>query len=387
MPDKAPLFPTVQGARDERLDVFRGLALVMIFINHIPGTMWEHWTSRNFGFSDAAEAFVLMSGISAGLAYGNYFRPTAMQAWTGLARVWRRVWTLYLVHLLVTVWALAIAAFFVLAFNLPELLHRNAVNWFFEQPLGFLVGVPLLSHQLGYANILPLYAVLLFLAPAALILARRSPRVLVALSVLIWLVAAQFRINLPNYPTPGGWFFNPLSWQLLFVLGLLTGVALKDGRRFVPVHFWLQMLASGYILLSLLAVRIEAVGVGLGHSLWLLQEHGAPRWITVFDKTYLHLPRLLHILALAYLLSTLAIARRACAHPTATPLALLGRQALPVFALGSILCFVGQGIKSHTGEDPFIDTTLIAIGLGLQFALAAARQYWPRDAIRTGKHA
>ncbi len=93
----------------------------MIFINHIPGNFWEDWTSRNFGFSDAAEAFVLMSGISAGLAYGNFFRPPVMQFWTGLSKVWKRVWTLYLVHLLVTAWALGIAAFFARAFNLPAL--------------------------------------------------------------------------------------------------------------------------------------------------------------------------------------------------------------------------------------------------------------------------
>jgi hypothetical protein len=341
--------------------------------------MWEHWTSRNFGFSDAAEAFVLMSGISAGLAYGNFFRPPVMQFWTGLAKVWKRVWTLYLVHLLVTAWALGLAAWFVVAWDLPWLIHHNTVNLFYEQPLAFLIGIPLLTHQLGYANILPLYAVLLFAAPLALILAWRSPRALLGLSIALWLIAAQFRINLPNYPMEGGWFFNPLSWQLLFVLGLLTGVALKDHRRFVPVRLWLQLLAGAYLLLAFLSTQFDIVSSNLGHTLWLLQEHGAPRWVTVFDKTYLHIPRLLHILALAYLLSTLPVVRRACASRAAAPRALLGRQALPVFALGSVLCYLGQGIKSHTGQDPVIDTGLILAGLALQYALAYSRQYWPRD--------
>lgn len=381
MPETVTVVGPAGSVRDERLDVLRGLALVMIFINHVPGNMWENWTSRNFGFSDAAEAFVLMSGISAGLAYGTYFRPQGMRFWTGLGRVWRRVWTLYLVHLLVTAWALGIAAGFAVWFDLPGLLHRNAVNLFYEQPLGFLIGIPLLTHQLGYANILPLYAVLLFCAPVALILAWRRPGLLIGLSVLLWLVAAQFRINLPAYPIDGGWFFNPLSWQLLFVLGLLTGIALKQGRRFVPVRLWLQLLAGAYLLLALLAALIGPVGAGLGHTLWILQEHGAPRWITVFDKTYLHLPRLLHILALAYLLSTLPVVRRICSAQVMAPLALLGRQALPVFALGSVLCFVGQGIKTHTGEDVVIDTAIIVTGLLLQYLLAYARQYWPQDKV------
>ncbi|MES2967802.1 MAG: OpgC domain-containing protein, partial [Pseudomonadota bacterium] len=95
--------------RDPRLDVFRGICLVMIFINHVPGNLYEEWTSRNFGFSDAAEGFVLMSGVAAGLAYSMDFRGFS-RFWTGLARVWRRVWTLYLVHILTTVLALGAAS-------------------------------------------------------------------------------------------------------------------------------------------------------------------------------------------------------------------------------------------------------------------------------------
>lgn len=67
--DRAGIAP----GRDARLDMFRGLALLMIFINHVPGTAWENFTSRNFGFSDAAEAFVFMSGVAAGLAYTGGF--------------------------------------------------------------------------------------------------------------------------------------------------------------------------------------------------------------------------------------------------------------------------------------------------------------------------
>jgi len=59
--------------RDPRIDVFRGLALIMIFINHVPGNPYEYLTIRNLGFADAAEAFFLMSGIAAGLAYTPRF--------------------------------------------------------------------------------------------------------------------------------------------------------------------------------------------------------------------------------------------------------------------------------------------------------------------------
>ena len=49
------------------------ICLLMIFINHVPGQYLEYLTSKNFGFSDSAEAFVLISGLSAGLAYGRKF--------------------------------------------------------------------------------------------------------------------------------------------------------------------------------------------------------------------------------------------------------------------------------------------------------------------------
>ena len=128
--------PTPPIARDQRLDMFRGLALVMIFINHAPGTLYENWTSRNFGFSDAAEAFVLMSGIAAGLAYSNAFRSGPL--WPAVARVWARARTLYFVHLVTTLMTLAIFAAAALWFGIDQPLGSNNVGQLFQHPLGFI---------------------------------------------------------------------------------------------------------------------------------------------------------------------------------------------------------------------------------------------------------
>ena len=59
--------------RDARVDALRGLALLMIFIDHVPGNLLSLVTLRNFGFSDAAELFVLLSGFSSMVAYGGSF--------------------------------------------------------------------------------------------------------------------------------------------------------------------------------------------------------------------------------------------------------------------------------------------------------------------------
>ncbi|TIT88604.1 MAG: hypothetical protein E5W55_26220, partial [Mesorhizobium sp.] len=40
--------------RDTRIDVLRALALLTIFVDHVPGTVFENLTYKNLGFSDAA---------------------------------------------------------------------------------------------------------------------------------------------------------------------------------------------------------------------------------------------------------------------------------------------------------------------------------------------
>ena len=78
----------VGSERDLRIDFFRGLALIMIFVNHVPGNMFEIFTSRNFGLTDAAEIFVFLAGYAAALAYG---RGIAEQgAWKGGRRIFVR---------------------------------------------------------------------------------------------------------------------------------------------------------------------------------------------------------------------------------------------------------------------------------------------------------
>src|ERR1700761_4764264 len=86
----APVKPT----RDARVDVFRGLALLTIFIDHIPHNTPALFTLHNFGFSDAAEIFVLLAGYSSMIAYGGLFRRAGAR--TALARIARRCLRIYL---------------------------------------------------------------------------------------------------------------------------------------------------------------------------------------------------------------------------------------------------------------------------------------------------
>lgn len=364
---------TQRPARDPRLDVFRGLALAMIFINHVPGTVYEHFTNRNFGFSDAAEGFVLMSGIAAALAYGALVRKQGLLE--GFHRCVARVFTLYWVHILTTVLALAISAGAARFFGLTSMMETNNVHIFVEDLTGGMIGLPLLTHQLGYLNILPLYCVLLLCAPAAILLGQRSPLALLAGSIAMWFAAGLFRLNFPNFPTPGGWFFNPFSWQVLFVVGLLTGLAMKEGRRLVPVYGRLFWLACGYLILSVLWIWVQPVQAAGRAALETLLDLGTPFHLATFDKTFVALPRLLHALALLYVISCLPAVRRLCGSRVAAPFALVGAHALPVFALGCVLSILGQAIKVFAGPNFAVDTQVIFVGLLAQLLLAMALEH------------
>jgi hypothetical protein len=346
------------GQRDHRLDFFRGLALVMIFINHVPGTIYEYATNRNFGFSDAAEAFVFMSGLAAGLAYSSAFTP-GNSLWLAVARPWARARHLYFVHLSITVICLAIFAFAARQFDLAELLTKNNIKALFADPLAAIIGIPLLTHQLGYLNILPLYAVLLVVTPAIILLGRRFPYWVLAGSILLWVIAGQFRLNLPNFPNSGGWFFNPFSWQLLFVIGVLAGMAMKQGKRFIPANPFAFALALAYLVGTIVVIKYPPAGEAFRAEPSAISKMGAPFYITWFDKTFLSLPRLLHALAVFYVFASIPQMHMIASSRAATPLRTMGRQGLAVFATGTVLSIALQAVKAWLAKEGIKDTVLI----------------------------
>src|SRR5258707_15708734 len=71
--EKSPAMPAsvVTTGRDLRLDLFRGIALWLIFLDHIPSNVVAWGTIRNYGFSVAPEIFVFVSGYTAAFVYGK----------------------------------------------------------------------------------------------------------------------------------------------------------------------------------------------------------------------------------------------------------------------------------------------------------------------------
>src|SRR6201990_3541480 len=83
---------------DLRIDACRGIALWCIFLDHIPNNIGSWLTLKNYGFSDAAEIFMFMSGVTCALAYGRALR---YEGWNGVvSRSLRRGWDIYAAFLL-----------------------------------------------------------------------------------------------------------------------------------------------------------------------------------------------------------------------------------------------------------------------------------------------
>ena len=86
----------MRGVRENRIDLIRGLSLLMIFVGHANFVFSEVFAQAR-GFADASELFVLMAGMSAGLAY--YAFGERFSVLGAARRTSRRALKLYGVHL------------------------------------------------------------------------------------------------------------------------------------------------------------------------------------------------------------------------------------------------------------------------------------------------
>ncbi|MBF9033107.1 OpgC domain-containing protein [Rhodobacterales bacterium HKCCE2091] len=343
----------------------------MIFIDHMPGNPYESVTIRNFGFSDAAEAFFLMSGVAAGIAYSGAFRSRAATGlWPAVAPMWRRAWVLYLVQMVLTLAGIAMFAAAFRAFNDPDFLLIHNLRGVFWDPVDTLIGIPLLGHQIGYINILPTYSVLLLAGPLMILAGLKRPWLFLAASAALWFVAGLYRWNIPNFPGNGGWFFSPFCWQFLFAVGLLTGVKMREGTRLVPYRPALFWTAVAFLVLVLAWRHLPGLGAFLNHQMARLGSLGVPSNIVAHNKSYLGLPRLLHALALFYVVSCLPSVTRATGQAWAAPFRLMGRYGLLIFAAGTVLALFGQILFRGYPEIAALPWTYPLAGLVLLWGIA-----------------
>jgi hypothetical protein len=367
--------------RDLRLDFFRGLALIFIFIDHIPGNVVADYTVRNFGFSDASEIFIFISGYAAGLVYMRAARREGIVF--SSARVLRRVWQLYVAHLFLFVIFVAQVAWTSIKFDNPMYVEEMNIASFLQEPHIAIIQSMLLKFKPVYMDILPLYIVLLLFLPVVLFLSMKSRLLTLAVAATLYGVVRYFHFNLPGYPPGAVWFFNPLAWQLLFVVGALLGGSSPRRAFPIPRHRALLGVAVAFLVFAMVAaLRWNFAELGDGPFDTMLKS------LYPFDKTNLSLWRFAHFLALAYaVIYFLRPENQFFRSPAAWPVILCGQHSLHVFCLGVFLSFAGLiAIIEVDNSVPFqifvnLLGVLAMIGTACVLAWYKAKERAPRQVV------
>jgi hypothetical protein len=342
--------------RDRRVDVVRGLALLMIFADHVPHNAVSLVTLHNFGFSDAAEVFVLLAGLSSTMAYGRVIDRDGFAA--GLRRVGSRCLRIYAYQAGLLVFTLALASAWALQFGQsPGLIEPLLTAGFVGLARGLL-----LQALPGFLDILPLYIVLLAFFPLLYIVLRRRPLLALAGSATVWLAAnLDHGLNLPNWLDDNGWYFNPFTWQFLFAIGAGLAVLMRRNGGSLPPVRWLTVLAWVYLAFAFVqSAPWTDWGLPNLHPLAL-----APP-----DKSHLAPLRLLDILALSYLIFSSQRAQRLAGRGFARAVEACGKHSLEIFALGCALALVGRLVFRTWGAEWPLQIALNLVGFSAMCLLA-----------------
>lgn len=343
--------------RDLRIDFFRGLALIFIFIDHVPNNSWAKATMKNFGFSDASEVFVLLAGFSAGLAYFSLEERGGLRA--VFQRAWGRAREIYVWHL--GVFLLASLMLFVAAhvFEKPSYVNNIVVGHLATEPASTLLSALALYYQPNMMNILPMYVVLMLWLPMLVVLLRKSIPLALSIAVGVWLFANATGLNFPSFQMKNGWFFNPFTWQLLFTLGAAAAMIAREA----PVAPRVEILVpAGAFLVFAFLVAAPWVAVS-----WLPGERLLPRNIMgSMSKTDLSVWRLIHVVALAYVVAAVVPKKAAWLKASwANAVGLCGKHSLEIFALGTLLSFLGWIALRELGSSHMMVATVNVVGIAI----------------------
>jgi hypothetical protein len=321
--------------RDLRLDLFRGVANWAIFLDHIPDNVVNWITTRNYGFSDAADLFVFISGYTASFVYARLMLERGFIV--GATRLTKRVWQLYVAHVILFVIYIAAIGYVAQRYNDPDIINEFNVAGLVDSPIQTLSQGLLLKFKPLNLDVLPLYIVLMGFFPPVLWLMLRRPDLTMAGSIVLWLAARYFGWNFSAYPA-GTWYFNPFCWQLLFVFGswCALGGAVKS-RAIINLPITTYFCVA-YLILAMVmtfAGRFPDFGALFPH--WLYDTFNPN------DKTNLAWYRFLHFVVIVVL--TVKFVHKdwpGLEWKVWEPVIKCGQQSLAVFCVGVFLSFVGH---------------------------------------------
>ncbi|HKF28731.1 MAG TPA: OpgC domain-containing protein [Candidatus Binataceae bacterium] len=342
--------------RDFRLDFCRGIALIVIFIDHVPGNPLSSWTLRNFSFCDAAEVFVLISGMASYLAYGSRLSKLGFKA---CARaVGRNCARIYLAHLLLIVGVAGLMVWIAGRYSGADYIDSLKLQWFTEDPRGAIFAAVTLSYLPRLMDILPMYVLLLAAAPFLIVIIKRDYRIALLISAALYLLAWNFGWNLSADRSGREWYFNPFAWQLLYTIGLVVSHLSRTEPDKLPWgHRWLRVAIGFLAITMLIAWPLNQLG---------LTQMAPFSYIWPADKTYLSPLRIINVLALLYVFAFYVPPKAAWLKKRVAELCIsCGRHSLTIYGLGLLFSCVGYVVIQESSARAIANLEVNVVGISL----------------------
>jgi hypothetical protein len=349
--------------RDLRLDLFRGVANWAIFLDHIPDNAVNWITTRNYGFSDAADLFVFISGYTASFVYARMMLERGFMV--GATRLTKRVWQLYVAHIILFVIYVVAIGYVALRFADPEIINEFNVAGLVDNPIETLRQGLLLKFKPVNLDVLPLYIALMGLFPPVLWVMLRQPGLTMLSSIALWLAARQFGWNLPAYPG-GVWYFNPFCWQVLFVFGSWCALGgARKARTIIDAPFTLYFCIAYLIFALVMTMAGKFPDFGALFPDWLYSAFNPN------DKTNLAPYRFLHFAVIVILVIRFVPKDwSGLQWRIFDPVIVCGQQSLAVFCVGVFLSFVAHFVLTLSSGSLFAQIVVSMTGITIMTIVA-----------------
>lgn len=341
-------------SRDTRIDFARGLALLIMFSDHVQGNPVASATPLNFGFSDMAEIFVFLSGYVCGCSYVRRLREGGF-ARCQLKAILRSV-ELFVARVGVLLASAAVITTSMLC--LPDVRDVAGVTRAIGSKCdiaNLVLWASSFDNRPGIIDVLPLYIVFLLFLPAVIALLETAPLLAALAGGTSYLAVQLFPDEFGGFRIP--WGFNPMAWQLLFYGGAAVAILrprLRIGRQVEVCLFLMALVFIEYAAL----VKLDYPGFDL-------------RWT---EKRNLEPLRVIHCLAVVYLgrgiLTKLAPVHRLT---IAKPILICGRNALATYCSASVLAIIGTVLMDECAGGVW---SRLAINLAGWFACVGLAYLW-----------
>lgn len=341
--------PRPAPARDVSLDLLRGLAMVILVVNHIH--LESALESGTRALLSAAEVLVAVSGVVVGMVFGRRWIADGARATTLM--LLRRARKLYVASVVVVA--------LVGALTLVPWLDTQALavspnsggvdNYAFDGPLRLALAIVTLEAGPWQFNILGFFIVSIALTPLVLALLDRGRwPLLLAVSWGLYLAGRRWQVDVLPMQSEGPF---PLAiWQLLYVHGIALGFHREQVARLVRAGGGAitGALVAVAAVAGLLRLQREGVGVltvgGLASGRdWTAWDHAN------YDKTTLDIAR---VVTMTSLTAALYLGLRRIEPRVELTLGRLllslGRNSFYVFIMHVFLCLAVASIPPLAGE-------------------------------------